>query len=136
MRAYTHQVKIAADAGTVFSYVADPRNLPRWAVAFAKEVRRNGDGWIVTVADGPELSREVMLELRTSAQLGVVDFLMQPAPGVTVPATTRVVDAGDGAVYTFTLFQPSMMADEVFEAQVRAVELELGVLKDQLEGAA
>ena len=64
---------------------------------------------------------------------GTVDFHMEPAPGVSVSAFSRVLPAGDGALYVFTQLQGPGMPDEVFEAQVRALAHELVALKAIME---
>jgi uncharacterized protein YndB with AHSA1/START domain len=48
MRADTKAISIDADPRKVFEFVANPVQLPRWAVGFARAVRRDGDGWVVT----------------------------------------------------------------------------------------
>ena len=45
MRADTRTVSIEAPAEQVVTFLEDPANLPRWAVGFAKAVRRTESGW-------------------------------------------------------------------------------------------
>jgi hypothetical protein len=129
MRYDAQSITIDAAKGAVYTFVADPANLPRWAVGFAKAVRRDDDGrWIVQTAAG-----DVPVDVEADAGTGVVDFHLEPAPGVRVTAYSRVVSAGAGALYTFTQVQPAGMPDEVFDAQVGAVRHELVALKAILE---
>jgi hypothetical protein len=115
----------------VYGFVADPANLPRWAVGFAEAVRQDEDGrWIVQTAGG-----DVPVEVEAGDRTGVVDFHLEPAPGVRVTAYSRVVAAGAGALYAFIQAQPEGMPDEVFDAQVGAVGHELVALKAILEVA-
>ena len=60
---------------------------------------------------------------------------MQPAPGVELPAHSRVLAAGDATLYTFTMLQAPDMPDEAFDRQVEALGHELGVLRSILEVA-
>jgi hypothetical protein len=117
-------VTIDTRADHVFEFLADPENLPRWAVGFCRSIRRHGDRWIAQTAQGN-------LEVRymTDPALGVIDFLISPAPGVEFVANSRVVANGDGAEYVFTQFQAPGMPDEVFDANVAALREELVVLK-------
>jgi hypothetical protein len=128
MRSDTQSIMIEAEPRQVHRFVADPANLPRWAVGFAQAVRQRDGRWMVQTAAG-----EMPVDVAADAVSGVVDFGMEPAPGVSATAYSRVVPAGDGAVYTFTQLQPDGMPDEVFDAQVRALGHELVALKAVLE---
>jgi hypothetical protein len=128
MRADTKTIAIAASPDQVVDFLADPMNLPRWAVGFAKSVRREGDGWVVTTGGG-----EMTVRIVADRKLGVVDFYMSPAPGVEAMAASRVVPAGSGVEYVFTQFQAPGTPDDVFVKNVQAVAHELTVLKALLE---
>lgn len=132
MRTSTQSVTIESAPEHVFEFVADPANLPKWAIGFCKQIRQEEDGtWIVTTGSGDEIA----IRTASSPELGVVDSYMSPAPGVEVPAATRVVPNGVGAEYVFTMFQPPGMPDEVFEQQIAELGRELVVLKAHLESA-
>jgi hypothetical protein len=120
---------INAAPKAVQEFVADPANLPRWAVGFAKAVRQGHDGqWIVETAAG-----DVPIDIESHADTGVVDFHLQPAPGVRNTAFSRTVAAGQGTLYSFTQLQPTDMTDAVFEMNTAAVRHELVALKAILE---
>jgi uncharacterized protein YndB with AHSA1/START domain len=131
MRANTQSITIEASPADVFACVADLEQLPRWAIGFAKDVRREDGRWYVRTGSGDELE----VRARTSPEHGVVDYLMSPHPGVEVPAATRVVPNGDGAEYVFTMFQPPGMPDPLFEQQAAELGRELIVLKAHLESS-
>ena len=124
MRADTKTIAIDAPAAEVRRFLADPANLPRWAVGFAKSVRQDEGRWIVQTASG-----EIPIRIRTDETSGVVDFVMSPAPGVEALAASRVVPRGRGCEYVFTQFQATGMSDELFAKSVEALEHELKVLK-------
>jgi len=128
MRADTKTIGIHAKPQQVVDFLADPMNLPRWAVGFAKGVRRDGDRWIVTTGSG-----EMGVRIVAERGLGVVDSFMSPAPGVEGLAASRVVPAGDGVEYVFTQFQAPDMPDNVFAKNVQAIAHKLTVLKALLE---
>ena len=126
-RSDTRAVTINAPATDVFAFIADPENLPRWAVGFCRSIRRDveKDGWwIVTTAQG-----DLPLRYVTDSECGTVDFHLSPAPGVEAAAFSRVMPNGEGAEYVFTQFQGPGMPDEVFERQVRALVEELQLLR-------
>ena len=128
MRADTKTISIDADPAKVTQFVADPRNLPRWAVGFAKAVRREGDCWYVKTATG-----EMGLRISADEKSGVIDFLMSPTPGVEGLAASRVIRRGRKSEYIFTQFQSPGMTDEAFRQSVKTLEHELTVLKALLE---
>jgi hypothetical protein len=130
-RSDTRAVTIEAAANDVFDFVADPENLPRWAVGFCRSIRRDREAgagaserWIVTTAQG-----DLPIRYVTDRELGVVDFYLSPAPGAEAAAFSRVLPNGDGTEYVFTQFQARGTPDVVFEGQVRALVEELQVLR-------
>ncbi len=124
MRTDTQAVTLDAPAATVFEFLADPENLPRWAIGFAHSIRREGEGWRVVTAQG-----EVGVRIAADARLGTVDFHITPTPDVEVVAYSRVLPAPGGAVYVFTQLQAPGMPDAAFDGQVRALREELVVLQ-------
>jgi uncharacterized protein YndB with AHSA1/START domain len=122
MRIETRSIAIAAPPASVFSYVADARNLPDWAPAFATAVRPEGDRWIVTGGGA-----EVPIVVRTSAEHGTVDFLT--AEEGTRGAFSRVLPHGDGAAYQFTLLFPEGTEEQAVERQMATVEEELEAVR-------
>jgi hypothetical protein len=122
LRADTRTISIAAPPATVLDVVADPTNLPRWAPAFARAVRPDGDDWIVDTGEG-----ELRIQVRVSRELGTVDLLRpgQPETG----AFTRTVRNGDGSEFAFTLFFPPGTPDEAVARQAEVVEEELRTVR-------
>jgi len=128
MRSDTQTITIDASPDDVIAFVGEGTNLPRWAIGFAKSVRRSGDAWIVRTGDG-----EVRLALNVHESAGTVDFHLAPAPGVTATAFTRAVPNGNGTEFSFTQMQQPETPDEVFAQLVSAVVHELVTLKALLE---
>lgn len=129
MRADTKTVAIHAPRQKVIDFLANPENLPRWAIGFARGVRRDGEGWLVTTQGGDEIG----VRIAADATSGVVDFFMSPAPGVEGLAASRVVPSGDGVEYVFTQFQAPGMTDDMFTRSVETLAHEMTVLKALLE---
>jgi hypothetical protein len=128
MRSDTKAITIQAKPEKVASFLADPRNLPRWAVGFAKAVREDRGRWLVQTGAG-----EMGIRVEADSSRGVVDFCMEPAPGVEARACSRVLPNGAGAEYVFTQFQQPGMPDDAFQASVAALGHELTVLRALLE---
>lgn len=129
MRSHVASVEIAADPADTFAFVADLSRLPSWAIGFAKAIDRDDVGWLVTTRGGDR----VRIRVDADGEHGVVDYVMSPAPGVELPANTRVVPCNGGSLYTFVMQQAPEMSDDVFDRQVAELERELTVLKAHLE---
>ena len=129
MRSHVASIEIAADPADTFAFVADLAKLPRWAIGFAKAIDRDDIGWLVTTAGGDR----GRIKGEADREHGVVDYVMTPAPGLELPANTRVVALNGGSLYTFVMQQAPGMPDEVFDRQVGELERELTVLKAHLE---
>jgi len=132
MRSDTQSVSVHGDAVEVFSFLADPGNLPRWAVGFCRAIRHDTErGWMVETSTG-----EVPIRYVTHAECGTLDFYMQVAPGVELAAYSRVVPNGDEAEYVFTQMQAPGMPDSMFDRQVSALAEELRVLQSVFRARA
>ena len=133
LRSDTRTVTIDAPPDAVFAFVADPTNLPAWAVGFCRTIRRGtgDDQWVVTTAHG-----DVPIRYVTDERTGTIDFYFSVVPGSDVTAFSRVVPNGHGTDYIFTQFQSIGMSGEVFDAQTRALTEELQVLRGLMQARA
>ena len=131
MRSHTEQITIDVGHRHLFEFLADPANLPKWAVGFCRGIRRETETWIAQTPQG-----EVAIRYVCDPGLGVIDFHISPAPEVEVVAFSRVVPNGTGADYIFTQFQAPGMPDEAFAGQVRALKEELVVLRALMHAQA
>jgi hypothetical protein len=130
MRSDTQSVTIAARPEDVLAFVGDGENLPRWAIGFAKSVRRSESGWMVISGQG-----EIPTSIVVHETSGTVDFQMQSAPGIQATAYARVVPNGEGSEFIFTQIQQPGVPEDVFGQLVAAVSHELVALKALLEVA-
>lgn len=128
MRSDTQTITIDATPSDVVAFLAEGENLPRWAIGFAKAVRRVDDRWMVTTGQG-----EVATTIVVNDAAGTVDYRMSPAPGAEATAFARVVPNAPGAEVVFTQLQQPGVPDEMFEQMVAAVRHELVTLKAVLE---
>ena len=124
MRSDTQTISIDTPPGKLLAFVADARNLPRWAIGFARAVRPDQDDWLVETSTG-----QVRLRIDADERTGVVDFRLRPAPGVEALAASRVIPRGPASEYVFTQFQAPGMPDELFESQYRSLLRELDNVK-------
>jgi hypothetical protein len=127
-RTETRTIAIAAPPETVLGVVGDARRLPEWAPAFARTVRRDGEGWIVDNGD-----TEFPIRLRVAAEYGTVDVLAatEPPRG----AFARVIPSGEGSEFLFSLSFPEGTEEAAVAAQMQTVEAELRTVRTLSEAS-
>src|SRR4051812_22185086 len=114
----TRSISISAPPHTVLDFVSDARTLPRWAPAFARAVRPDGDHWVVDTGEG-----EIHVAVDVSREQGTIDIVSTTDPRRGV--FTRVLSNGEGSEYLFTQFFPDGTTEEAIARQVAVVEGEL-----------
>jgi hypothetical protein len=120
VRSETVTTILPAPRREVFDYLAKIENLPDWATEFARELRRDDDGYIVVNNLG-----EFRFEIRADEETGVIDMLAGPTPDEMAVFPTRAVELPDDrTAYTFTMFQGPGMPDELFESQYESLRRE------------
>lgn len=137
MRSVTFNVTIARQPQAVYDFVADLKNLPKWATAFCRSIKNEGDHWVLETPQGP-------MGMRITARnaFGILDhYVLLPqrgtysaAPGIEVHVPMRVVANGEGSEVLFTLFRRTEMTDAQFAEDQRLVRQDLDTLKRVLEG--
>lgn len=125
MKSKTATVVVPAPQETVFAFLADIENLPRWATEFCKELKVvNGEHRVVT--DTPDGRIELHAHYDVDERTGVIDMYAGPTVDQSARYPTRVVDLpGDRSAFIFTLFQGPEDSDEWFGAQVESLRREL-----------
>jgi hypothetical protein len=128
MRVDTQTLVVDVPKETLFEFLANPENLPRWAVKFCHTIRpKDKATWWVRGCLG-----EIPIRYSTDSRSGVIDYhVAGPAGEGVIP--TRVVPVGPRSAYVFTQAQPPGMTDESFHEQVENLKEELKVLKELME---
>jgi hypothetical protein len=120
MRSKTVTTVLRAPQREVFDYMSKIENLPEWATEFARELRRDADGYTVVNNLG-----EFRFEIRADERTGVIDMFAGPTTDEMAVFPTRAVGLPDGrTAYTFTMFQGPGMPDELFESQYESLRRE------------
>ena len=132
MRTFDVQgIEIHAARATVFEFVRDPRNLPRWARAFTSA--GNGTARLVT----PSGAVDVRLEVAANAGAGTVDWRLEFPDQTVGLAQSRVTDTTrDTCIYSFVLHAPPVALEQIegaLEAQRLTLHTELATLKSLME---
>src|SRR6266545_2923108 len=105
MRSRTVTAVLAAPKREVFGYLSEIENLPEWATEFARELRRDEEGYTVV------------------NNLGEFRFEIRADQMVVFP--TRAVELADGCTaYSFTMFQAAEMPNELFNSQYESLKRE------------
>ncbi len=128
-RAEHISVAIDRPPATVYAFVADPVNLPRWAAGLSGSIEQIAGDW---VADSP--MGRVTIRFADANPYGVLDHAVTLPSGETVVNPMRVVPNGDGSEVLFTVFQRPGVSDQELAADVQAVRRDLDALKALLEG--
>lgn len=127
--AHTLTVTVGADAAAAAAFVRDGRNLPGWAPGFARAVRPDGDGWLVTTVSGA-----VRVEFAADNPYGIVDHRVT-GPGVDLVVPMRVVQAGDGCAVVFTIIEGPDADPADVQRDIALVRADLERLRSVLEGS-
>lgn len=119
---------IGATPESLYTFVADPDNLPRWAAGLANgDVIRDGDSLLVDSPMG-----RVTVTFAPHNDFGVVDHDVRLPSGEVVHNPVRILAHPDGAEIVFTIRQLGM-SDEELDRDAAAVERDLEALKELVE---
>jgi hypothetical protein len=120
-------ISINRDPRTVYEFVSNLENLPKWASKAFQSIKHDEGGWI---AETPQGSAKVSLTHRND--FGVLDHHVGLSSlGVEVYVPMRVVQNGvNGSEVIFTLFYTT---EEQFAQDMRMVEQDLKNLKSIIE---
>jgi len=130
-RCRTLSVSIACAPTRVYAFVRDAENLPQWASGLGTAVRKDGEGWVLEMADGT-----LGLRFVADNDLGVLDHIVTLRTGQSVLNPMRVVPNGEGSEVSFTLFELPGTTADAFAADAAMVERDLRALKRVLEAGA
>jgi hypothetical protein len=123
-------VSINRDPKTVYEFVFNLENLPKWASKAFQSIKQVKGEWIAETAQG---SAKISLAQRND--FGVLDhYVRLSSLGVKVYVPMRVVQNGiNRSEVKFTLFYTTHMPEENFAQDVRMVEQDLKNLKSIIE---
>src|SRR3954447_17234817 len=123
-------IGVEAPPAQVLALVGDPVALPRWAPAFADDVRpAAGDGLWTVASNGEEFEIRVL----ASPDARTVDFL---APDEDRGLFARVVPSVEGSALVLTLVMPAETPAAVVDRQRAVLEQELHAVRDLCEEVA
>lgn len=104
--------ELPASFDSAFLYLADPANLPEWALAFKQA---DSTSAVMSLPDGDV---PIGLITEVSKQAGTIDWHMKMPDGSVMRALSRLNFCTEkSTVYTFTFFAENV-ADELLDAQL------------------
>ena len=121
MEARSVTTVLDAPKAPVFDYLSRVENLPDWATEFARELKFEDGRAKVVIGLG-----EFFFSIDADADSGVIDMYAGPTVDDLALFPTRVVDLPGGrSAYTFTMFRPPGMPEDLYESQYQALLREL-----------
>jgi hypothetical protein len=123
---------LEAPSADVFAFLSSVENLPAWATDFARELRYEDGKPKVVNGLG-----EFYFRIEANPETGVIDMFAGPDESEMAIFPTRVVPLGsEKCAYTFTMFKSPETADELFDAQHRALQREFENIRTHFSDAA
>lgn len=121
MQIRTVSVVVSASRDTVFNFLADIENLPKWATEFCERIELRHDGWWAYTTQG-----EMIVESDTDDRTGVIDLRVGPSADELGSFPVRVFPlAPDSTLVSFTFIQKPELSDERYEGQYHSLVVEL-----------
>ena len=121
MHSETVTVVIPASKSAVFNYIANPTNMPEWAIEFCQELREENGLYKAVTPMG-----EMIVHIKANEATGVIDLYTSADGKSDVPLATRVLPLPDGqAAYTAIFFQVPGVADEIYQQQLGSLRKEM-----------
>jgi hypothetical protein len=127
MKTHTVTTVLEAPKSRVFDYLSRIENLPEWASEFARELKyEDGKAKVVNGLG------EFFFSIDADEPTGVIDMYAGPTEDELGLFPTRVVSLPNGrSAYTFTMFQPAEMPNELFESQYESLLREFANIRQQ-----
>jgi hypothetical protein len=121
MQIRTISVSVSASRDTVFNFLANIENLPKWATEFCERLELRRGRWWAYTSRG-----EMLVELSAHDGTGVIDLCAGPAPDRLGLLPIRVLPLpGGGSLVSVTLVQAAGFSDESFDVLYQGLLAEL-----------
>ena len=121
-------IGIARKPAAVYTFTANPKNLPKWASGLGGSIKKSGSQW---VADSP--MGKVRIKFAQKNPFGILDHLVTLESGQAFDNPMRVQVNGKGSEVMFTLYRLPKTSDAAFAKDAKAIRHDLAKLKSLLE---
>jgi hypothetical protein len=125
-------VSIAIDRpdDEVYAFLANPANLPLWAVGLGSSIDYVDGSWIAETPSGG-----VVVEFLPQGEFGILDHVVTLPSGEQFVNPMRVIGYRGRSEVVFTVTRRPGMTDEDYAADEAAVAADLATLKRILENS-
>lgn len=124
----TVNITINRDPKTVYKFISNLTNLPKWAKTFCRSIKKSNNTMGECIIETPQGPVEIRIAPKNN--FGIVDHYISPAEGKEVLVPLRVVPNGSGTEVIFTVFQQPHMSDESYKKDIELVKQDLKNLKE------
>lgn len=113
----------------VYEAFWQPLDFAKWASGLVEgQLAHHGGIWTARGPAGP-----ITIRFSPHNDFGVLDHVVEVAPGVEIYVPLRIIANGDGADVQLTLFRQPGMSNECFAADAASVDRDLHTLKKLAE---
>ena len=121
MQIRTVTLTVSASRNTVYKFLADIENLPKWATEFCERMELRHSGWWVYTAQG-----EMMVEAHTDDRTGTIDLRIGPSANELDLFPLRVLSLSKKrTLLNFTFIQSPEQPDEDYEERFLSLLIEM-----------
>ncbi len=129
MNSHTQTQVFSATKESLFAFLSDVQNLPKWATSFALELKEADGKCKVVTPDG-----EIFYQMESDIDTGIIDIYCGATEDEMVYFPSRVVALPDGnSAYHLTNFQWPDVTDEMFATENKTLAEEFENIRQQLE---
>jgi hypothetical protein len=131
LKSKTLSISINSKPKTVYEFVLNLENLPKWAKMFCRSIKLLNGEWIAEI-----LQEQAKVRITKRNAFGILDHYVKllSSPNVDeVYVPMRVVQNDDRSEVIFTIFELAGMAEERYAEDIRMVEQDLKNLKSIVE---
>jgi len=117
MQIRTVSVAVFAPRDTVFNFLADIENLPKWAAGFCERLELRHNGWWAYTTRG-----EMIVESDADDRTGVIDLRVGPSVDELGLFPVRVFSLSlDRTLVSFNFIQTAELSDERYEIRYHSL---------------
>lgn len=121
MHSETITVVISAPTSAVFNFIADPFNMPEWAIEFCQGLTEAEGIYTALTPMG-----EMIVNIKSDKHTGVIDMYASPDGKGDFPLATRVLPLPDGqTAYTATFFHEPGIPEAAYQQQLGSLRKEM-----------
>ena len=125
MHSVTETCMVCVPKTTIFQFLSEVKNLPKWATQFVQKVMIvNGKQKAITPFG------EVFLRFETNEKAGIIDIYAGPTEAAMTAAFMRVIPlSANSTGITFTFFQYPSTDDKTWKIFCEWIKIEVGNIK-------